>query len=137
MKPVLLCVDDEQMILESLQMQLVSHFKESVDYEFANSAQDALEIIAELESRKVASLVIITDWLMPGMKGDEMLVQIERSNRNIEKIVAIMLTGQASSYAIERAKKEGALHKCLYKPWNSIELIKVIEDSFDKKKGLP
>ncbi len=60
---------------------------------------------------------------MPGIKGDEFLIQI---HQRFPKITKVMLTGQADEDAVERAKKEADLHACLYKPWTEAELTEII-----------
>jgi len=89
----------------------------------AESADEALEIIEELYEEDHEIIVIVSDWLMPGMKGDEFLIQVHEKYPNIVKV---MLTGQADDDAIERAQNEAHLHRCLYKPWNAKELIETI-----------
>ncbi|CCQ59778.1 two-component response regulator [Crocosphaera watsonii] len=44
-KPVILCVDDEKVILDSLKIQLKKEFQDTYLYEAAESADEALEII--------------------------------------------------------------------------------------------
>ena len=75
-EPAILCVDDEAIILESLREQLERAFGDQYIYEMAEGAEDAWEIIQELYGDGVRILVIISDWLMPGTKGDEFLVQV-------------------------------------------------------------
>ena len=74
-KPVILCVDDEAVVLESLEIELQQAFDDTYLYEFAESATEALEIIDELQEQQVEILLIMSDWLMPGMKGDEFLIK--------------------------------------------------------------
>ncbi|MEA5533368.1 response regulator [Crocosphaera sp. XPORK-15E] len=123
-KPVILCVDDEKVILDSLKIQLKKEFQDSYLYEAAESADEALEIIEELQEDNINILVIVSDWLMPGMKGDEFLIEVHKRFPNIVKI---MLTGQADKKAIEKAEKYANLYSCLHKPWNSEELINQIK----------
>ncbi|WP_366664976.1 hypothetical protein [Microcoleus sp. bin48.metabat.b7b8b9.023] len=47
-KPVILCVDDKTVILESLKAQLRKALGSSYAYEFAQDAEEALNIIDEL-----------------------------------------------------------------------------------------
>ncbi|HAI69719.1 MAG TPA: hypothetical protein DCM38_09850 [Gammaproteobacteria bacterium] len=122
-KPVMLCVDDEAVVLDSLKIQLKKEFGDAYLYEMAESADEALEIIEELYEEDHEIIVIVSDWLMPGMKGDEFLIQVHEKYPNIVKV---MLTGQADDDAIERAQNEAHLHRCLYKPWNAKELIETI-----------
>ncbi|NES19739.1 MAG: response regulator [Symploca sp. SIO3E6] len=120
---VILCVDDETVILESLLEQISRHFGEQFLYEAAESAEEALEILEDLHEEGIKIVVIVSDWLMPGMRGDEFLVQV---HQRFHGITTIMLTGQADEQAIERAKEEANLYCCIYKPWQEEELIKII-----------
>lgn len=128
-KPVILCVDDEQVILDSLKILLKGAFSDSYLYEFAQSAEEALEIIHEVQSDETPVLVIVSDWLMPGTKGDEFLIKVHQKFPNIVKI---MLTGQADQEAIERAQELASLHCCVYKPWDSRDLIDKIKSGLKK-----
>ncbi|MEL6249478.1 MAG: response regulator [Cyanobacteria bacterium J06648_16] len=119
----ILCVDDEVSILDSLKEQLKRQFGNRFFYEVATSADEALEVLEELEEDQVEILMIVSDCLMPGMKGDELLTAV---HQKYPKIVKVMLTGQADAQAIERAKNEANLHRCLYKPWSEAELIETI-----------
>lgn len=119
----ILCVDDEEVILESLKEQLKRRFGNQYLYEAAESAEEAWEIIEELHADDVKVLVIVSDWLMPEMKGDEFLIEV---HKKFPKIVTVMLTGQADEAAVDRAKEQGNLYCCLRKPWSEDELAQVI-----------
>jgi len=123
-KKVIVCVDDEKIILDSLKTQLKAHFGNSYAYETAENAADATEIIDELSDDGFMILIILSDWLMPGMKGDEFLIQV---HKKYPSIIKIMLTGQADEAAINRAVEKANLFKCLHKPWSDEELCKTIE----------
>ena len=127
-KKVILCVDDEKTILTCLKAQLKKHFNKDYTYECAESAIEALEILQELTEDGAKVMVIVSDWLMPQMKGDELLVQVHQRFPNISKV---MLTGQADEDAIERARREANLHYCLHKPWSEQELIEILESSLN------
>lgn len=125
---VILCIDDEKTILKSLQSQLQRRFGDEFNYEFAEDAEEALELIVELVEDECEVLIIVSDWLMPGMKGDEFLVRVHAMH---PKIVKVMLTGQADQEAIERAYKEANLYKHLLKPWGEDELMNTIKDGLN------
>lgn len=128
-KPAILCVDDEAVVLNSLKIQLKKEFGDAYIYEVAESADEALEIIEELQAEETDILVIVSDWLMPGIKGDEFLIRV---HQKYPKIIKVMLTGQADEAAIQRAKEKAELHNCLYKPWSSQELIETIKSGLEK-----
>jgi len=125
-KSVIMCVDDEQLVLDTLEIELQKAFGDRYDYEFAESAEEALEVIEELNDDHIKILIIVSDWLMPGMKGDDFLITV---HQQLPKVVKIMLTGQADEDAIERAQHQANLHRCLFKPWNSKDLIDTIQAS--------
>jgi len=125
MKKIILCVDDEKMILNSLKTQLKENFGNSFLYETAENATDALELIDELVDENSLILIIVSDWLMPGIKGDEFLIKV---HEKYPQIVKVMLTGQADQKAIERAVIHANLYKCLLKPWNEKELVDTIKN---------
>ncbi|MBE9187613.1 response regulator [Microcoleus sp. LEGE 07076] len=127
-KPAILCVDDEVAVLESLEIELQQAFNGKYLCEFAESAVEALEIIEELCEDEVNILVIVSDWLMPGMKGDELLIAI---HQKYPQIVTVMLTGQADAEAIDRAKSQANLHAFIQKPWKNRELIEAIKSGLE------
>ncbi len=114
------------MILKSLEMELQEAFGDTYLYELAESADEALEIIESLNDDGLQIIIIISDWLMPGMKGDEFLIAVHRKYPNTIKL---MLTGQAAEEAIERAKKYANLYHCFSKPWDSRELIETLQSA--------
>ena len=119
----ILCVDDEVVILDSLKEQLKRQFGDRYIYEVAENAEEAWEIIEELQKEKIEIVIIVSDWLMPGVKGDEFLIRVHQSFPNL---ITVMLTGQADAEAIARAKEQANLHACLYKPWTEQELSQTI-----------
>ncbi|OQW90562.1 MAG: hypothetical protein BWK78_06700 [Thiotrichaceae bacterium IS1] len=122
-KPIILCVDDEKIVLDSLKAQLRDEFGDAYLYEVAENGSDAIEVMETLEEEGKTIAMILSDWLMPGIKGDELLVQI---HQKFPSMVKVMLTGQADQPAIERAKQEAALYRCLAKPWTHEELVETI-----------
>nr|WP_233219799.1 response regulator [Pleurocapsa sp. CCALA 161] len=124
----ILCVDDEVVILDSLKEQLKRKFGDRFIYEVAESADEAWEVIEELQQDEIQVIAIVSDWLMPGIKGDEFLIQI---HQRFPQLITVMLTGQADEEAIERAKKQANLHACLHKPWTEQELTQIITSALD------
>ncbi len=128
-KPVILCVDDEKIILDSLKAQLKGKFGNVYMYEGAENADDAMEVINELNEDGYDILIVVSDWLMPGIKGDDFLINL---HKKYPKIIKLMLTGQADEEAIERARKHANLHKWIHKPWTEEELVEAIKTGMAK-----
>ncbi|MEG3836522.1 MULTISPECIES: response regulator [unclassified Microcoleus] len=127
-KPVIICVDDEPDILNTLKMQLKNEFKNDYFYELAESGDEALDLLEEFQE-KAQVIVVVSDWLMPGIKGDELLIKV---HQKYPTIIKVMLTGQAEVSAVQRAVEEADLYCCLYKPWQSKDLIEIIKSGLAK-----
>ncbi|MEM9567489.1 MAG: response regulator [Cyanobacteria bacterium P01_E01_bin.34] len=125
-KAGILCVDDEITILDSLREQLLRCFGNRYLVEVAESAAEAMEVMEELHEEGITVLIIVSDWLMPGLKGDEFLIQV---HKRFPDIVTVMLTGQAEEAAIQRARQEAELFACLQKPWKESDLKQIISSA--------
>jgi DNA-binding NtrC family response regulator len=123
-KQAILCVDDEAIILLSVKQELQSHFKDRFFYETALNPKEALAIIDELSAEGIVFILVISDWLMPGMSGDEFLAKVKGSHPEIK---TILLTGHASSDSIERMQREELTDSIILKPWKRNELIQKVE----------
>jgi len=119
----ILCVDDEPIILECLKEQLRRRFGMRYLYETAGTAEEAWDVIDELRTDGVDLLIIVSDWLMPGIKGDEFLAQVHQWH---PKIRTIMLTGQADEAAIAHAYREANLYAHFSKPWGEDALLEAV-----------
>ncbi len=128
MRKAILCVDDEPLVLNSLRTQLKGHFGATYSYEIAENADDAWEVIEDLVHDGVDILLIVSDWLMPGIKGDEFLIAV---HRRYPRIITFMLTGQADDTAIRNAREHASLRACIHKPWQESELITTIRSALE------
>ncbi len=72
----ILCVDDEALILLAIKEELKNAFGGRFLYETALTADEGIQIIQDLVEDGIRLVLVITDWLMPGMKGDEFLRHI-------------------------------------------------------------
>ena len=131
MKAVILCVDDERIVLDSLKEELTRHFEGRFVIEIAESGQEALEILEESESDGAFVPVVVSDHIMPGMQGDALLRQV---HARWPKIRNILLTGQASAEAVGRAVNDADLYRYVAKPWDrrdlSLTLSRAVESFF-------
>jgi CheY-like chemotaxis protein len=128
----ILCVDDERIVLVSLRDQIAKHFGDRYRYEVAESADEAWEVIEELCDDDINLLIIVSDWLMPGMRGDEFLIKV---HARFPGIVTVLLTGHADEDAIERARQHANLYAYIAKPWTEETLIRIIESGLGEFDG--
>jgi CheY-like chemotaxis protein len=126
LKKALLAVDDEFIILESLRLQLERNFGEQFILEFADSAEYGLEILEELKEKGIDFFVVITDWMMPGLKGDEFARLIKK---NYPESKVIMLTGQVDQNVLEKILEEKLVDKVISKPWMEWQIKESVEQA--------
>ncbi|MCS7084495.1 MAG: response regulator [Bacteroidia bacterium] len=129
MKRAILCVDDEKMVLDNLVDQLESTFGDKFQYEIAESVDEAWEVIDDLVSQGYAMVLVISDWLMPRVKGDTFLVDV---HKKYPETVSIMLTGQADPEAVQNAFDNANLYAYIKKPWNEEDLIQRVTLALEK-----
>ncbi len=125
---VILLVDDEKTVLDSLSAQLRTIFPRDVECEAAESAEEAWEVLEALEADRAHVIVVVSDWLMPGQRGDEFLARVRQ---RFPQIGRILLTGQADSSALARANEDAAVHRILRKPWRTDQLREAIGTLID------
>lgn len=118
-KPVIICVDDEPTILDSLEIDLLKAFEDKYLIETAESGEEALELLSDLLADNYEVPLIISDHIMPNMKGDELLRNVHAVS---PKSLTIMLTGQADLSAVTNAINYAKLYRYIAKPWQADDL---------------
>ncbi|HQX91129.1 MAG TPA: diguanylate cyclase [Thermomonas sp.] len=117
---IILCVDDDSTVLAALRSMLSSHFGSEVQIEFAESGEEALEIDAELRAEGREIGLVISDFMMPGLRGDELLVKLHERSPNTVKI---LLTGQSDLTGVKRAINGANLYRFLEKPFVNEDIV--------------
>lgn len=125
-KPVVICVDDENMVLDSLEIELTEGLKETYIIELAESGEDALELFKELQDEGYEIPVIISDYIMPNLKGDELLEEVHKI---APQTLKIMLTGQASIDGVTNAINNAKLYRYIAKPWDKEDLLLTVNQA--------
>lgn len=125
-KPVILCVDDEFIILDALKDQLDAEFGSEYLIETSEEGADAVEYCTELIEDGIDIPVVIVDYIMPGMKGDELLEKIHKISPDT---LTILLTGQANLEGVTRAINMASLYRYISKPWDQEDLILTVKEA--------
>ena len=123
-KIAILCVDDEKIILDSLKIQLENNFKDKYLFEYAENGEEALEVVEYFLNESVDLLLVISDYQMPGMKGDEFT---KRLKSMLPEVNIIMLTGQIPPDVKEQLLERNIILSVIAKPWDEKDLINSIE----------
>lgn len=116
----LLCVDDEQNILNSLKRQL---WKDDFTVLTVSSGQEALELFKKNEVD-----VILSDQRMPHMTGVELMGKIKKIYPDT---VRIMLSGQVDMNEVLAAINQGEIFRFLTKPWNPEQLQFILQEAWE------
>lgn len=127
--PVILCVDDEKIVTDTLTTQLRSEFGEDYDYEAASDVDEAWELIDDLASDGLPLKLIICDWLMPVQKGDQFLMEV---HQKWPQVKLIMLSGHADEDAVERLKNLVTDFKFVRKPWTREDFLPLIRQTLSE-----
>ncbi|NNM83240.1 MAG: Flp pilus assembly complex ATPase component TadA, partial [Burkholderiales bacterium] len=107
----ILLVDDELNVLRALQRIFR---RENYRISTASNGNEALDLLSTEDFH-----LMISDYLMPGMNGAELL---RRAKEIQPEMIRIMLTGHADTNAVMGAINEGAVYKFILKPWNDDDL---------------
>lgn len=117
---LILCVDDEKIVLNSLKEQLRNQLPNNYTIDVAQSGLEALELIDEYKAEGFDILLIISDYVMPGMQGDEFLSKV---HNDYPESVKILLTGQANLQGISNIINRAGLFRYIQKPWEREDLV--------------
>ncbi len=135
-KGIIFCVDDEKIVLNGLKTELKNSFGNDYLIETAETGIEALEAINNLDESKFEVPVIIADYAMPMMKGDEFLTKI---HEKYPQTIKILLTGQATVEGVANSINNANLYRYIAKPWDTNDLVLTIKQalkSFDQENQL-
>jgi len=122
----IICVEDQKEVLNIIAEQL-SYFEEHVSIEECETADEAFELLENLDSKGGKVAVVVSDHVMPGTSGVDFLVKI-RSDDRFESVKKILLTGQATHMDTIAAINEAKIDNYIEKPWKEHELIAKVSD---------
>lgn len=122
-KPVVLIVDDEEMVLTSLRSFLLLE----TEYEVLtfDSPEKALEAV-----RKQPIDLVVSDYLMPGMNGITFLLEVKKLQPFATRV---LLTGYADKENAIKAINEVGLYQYIEKPWRNEDLKLVIQNGLERR----
>jgi DNA-binding NtrC family response regulator len=122
----ILIVDDEEMVLTSLNAYLTLETEYNVE-----SFTDAEEAIAFMAENQVD--VVISDYLMPKMNGIQFLGHAKESQPETSRI---LLTGHADKQSAIEAINQVGLFQYIEKPWDNAALLLIIRNGTERTQLL-
>ena len=121
--PVLLIVDDEEMVLTSLRSFLMLE----TEYEVLTFSSTA-EALEAVNGRTID--LVVSDYLMPGMTGIDFLLEVKKLQPYATRI---LLTGYADKENAIKAINEVGLYQYVEKPWDNNELKLIIQNGLERR----
>ncbi|MFA0057392.1 response regulator [Vibrio echinoideorum] len=120
----LICVDDQREVLSAV-VQDLEPLAGWLNIEDCESAQEVLDLIDELDAEGEHITVIVSDHVMPGKTGVELLTEVFHDSRfpNTKKI---LLTGQATHTDTINAINAAGIDRYFEKPWQANTLVECI-----------
>ena len=124
-KSKIISVDDQREVLAALEkdLQVLSRF---FDLFFCESAEEAKEVIEEIDAEGGHIPLIICDHIMPGMNGIDFLIDLNQDER-FKKIRKMLLTGLATHKDTINAINEADIDFYVEKPWEKETLLDAIK----------
>lgn len=125
--PIILAVDDEPEVLNSIERDLRQHYGAAFRVMKASSGTQALEAVRELKQRRIPIALFLVDQRMPGMAGTEFLAAALEIYPDARRV---LLTAYADTDAAITAINRIHLDHYLLKPWQppSERLYPVLDD---------
>jgi DNA-binding NtrC family response regulator len=121
-KPTVVLVDDEEMILVSIRTLLALETEYGVE-----SFTNPCDAVRHLETN--AADVVVSDYLMPGMTGIQMLAAAKAAQPETSRV---LLTGHADKASAIQAINQVSLFQYLEKPWDNAQLLLVIQQAVER-----
>ncbi len=123
---IILCVDDDITVLNALRAVLTNILSTGQTIEIAESGEEALDICKELTEEGKELSVVISDFIMPSMNGDELLIRLHAIS---PRTVKIMLTGQSDLQGVKRAINEANLYRFIEKPFDNSDMMLTVKSA--------
>lgn len=118
------CIDDDPNITNILYFQLTSLLNgKSFCVEIINDPQSALQMLDGHVREGINPTLLIVDFQMPDIRGDELVRTIKERYPNIK---VIMLSGNSSAILVSDLEEDGLLDFYIAKPWNKDELLEKV-----------
>ena len=124
-KPEIICVDDEREVLAALKRDLAG-FKDYCNLTYCESAEEAQEVLEDLDAEGKPVALIVCDHIMPGKNGVDFLIELNKDSR-FARTKKLLLTGLATQQDTIQAINQAQLDRYIEKPWAAESLIQVMK----------
>ncbi|MCR9367183.1 MULTISPECIES: response regulator [Vibrio diabolicus subgroup] len=120
------CVDDQREVLSAV-LQDLEPLHQWLNIEDCESAGEVLELMDELDAEGEMIALIISDHVMPGKTGVELLTEVSQDSRFV-RTRKVLLTGQATHTDTINAINSAGIDRYFEKPWQASQLIECVRN---------
>lgn len=121
-QPVVVIVDDEEMVITSVRAFL------NLETEYTiHGFTDPQQAVTFLETHPVD--VIVSDYLMPKLNGIQLLGKAKQLQPEAARV---LLTGHADKQSAIQAINEVGLFQYLEKPWDNAQLLLIVQSAIER-----
>lgn len=133
----IICVDDEREVLQAVSRDLQC-FNVLLHIEECESAEECLELLEELDAVQDYVALVISDHVMPGKSGVDLLTEIENDGRFLGT-KKLLLTGLATQADTILAINNSKLDNLVEKVWDVDKFVQTVRElltEFIVEKGI-
>lgn len=123
-RKIVLCVDDNVEVLQALRRQLRLGLDDATRIEVATDVPLALARLEAIAPKPGEAVIIVSDWLMPGMKGEDLVKAV---STRWGPLGTIVLSGHITAEATRALEAMPQVAAILRKPWASDALLELVK----------
>jgi PAS domain S-box-containing protein len=122
----ILCVDDDEMVLDVLLEQLSRCLKEPIKIVAVKAPEAALELITELPAEGYEIAVLIIDYYLPNRSDWELLLNLKSQ---LPQPLKILLTENINPQDFEQTVQQTNIYRYITKPWDQLDLQLTVQEA--------
>lgn len=116
-------VDDEYYLLQTLRAIFRRELR-NYQLEFFTNGEEALEFLKSLDKTEIGKMIVLSDWHMPVMRGDDLLIKVHERFPNSKNF---LLSGMINKEPDPGLFQKAGLVKVINKPWENEYLTQLIK----------
>lgn len=124
-KPHIIVVDDQRDVLTTVLKDLEG-FSDYFKMDECESAEEAKELLDEIDGEGEAAALIVCDHIMPDQNGVDFLIELNNDSR-FRHTRKLLLTGLATHKDTITAINAARIDRYIEKPWDKEALIGVVK----------
>lgn len=122
----IICIDDQRDVLATIRKDLAL-FEDKFTIIDCESANEADEVLEELDHHGEYIALLICDHLMPEKNGVDFLIEVNQDER-FAATKKLLLTGMATHKDTIEAINMADIDRYIEKPWDSEQLVQIVKE---------